>query len=72
MFTEEHWGHKCEWIKVIYEQKMDSIKKEMNELWLKINSQKTYISELSKKEDALKKQKEEKSKELIIFYRALN
>lgn len=72
MFTENHKGHKCERLKIIYEQKMDSINKEMNELRLKINGYKDYLMDLTKKSDLLKKQKDEKAKEFIVFYRALN
>ena len=51
---------------------MDTINKEMNELRLKISGYKEYLVDLAKKSDLLKKQKDEKAKEFIVFYRALN
>lgn len=72
MFTEKHKNHTFERVKVIYEKKIDCINKEMNELKMKIRDQETYLFELNKKADLLKKGKEERGKELVLLYRALN
>ena len=72
MFTEKHKDHTFERVKVIYEKKIDNINKEMNELKLKIRDQESYLFELNKKADLLKKGKEERGKELVLLYRALN
>ena len=44
----------------------------MRELRLRINSLESYLGELSEKTDVLKKSKEEKIKELVWNYRAMN
>lgn len=44
----------------------------MRELRLRINSLESYLNELSDKTEALKKSKEEKIKDLVWNYRAMN
>ena len=51
---------------------MALLNKEMKQLKLRINGQEVYISDLENDQENLKKQKEEKIKELIWNYRTLN
>lgn len=72
MFTKVHENHKFERIKDMFERTLESINKEMNRLKRKINDHESYLATLYKHSESLKKSKEEKVKDLLVLYRALN